>query len=316
MTALRSGAPALRDLRSGGTWSAAQTLKNGLLYRASCFALWLADRLPETLLLRCCQALALAAYVFGTRARAVAQRNLRDVLGAPNWRQLARQCFLSAGQNLGECLLLRRRNIRVQARVTVPDSARVLLDTARASGCGAVFVSAHLGPFELLAAALAELGYEPAIVVRESYDPRLNRLVDAHRTARGIEVIHRGSPAAALRIVRALRAGRPVGLLPDLGGRVPCVEAEFLGQRVAMPVGPARIAERARAHLLVGVLRRVSHRDFVLDLSAVPAADDVGHFTQRTADLLSAAIRRQPAEWLWMAPRFPRLQKNRPERYT
>jgi KDO2-lipid IV(A) lauroyltransferase len=172
-----------------------------------------------------------------------------------------------------------------------------------------IFVSAHLGPFEGIAAAVAELGYRPAVIVRESYDPELDDLVDDHRRRRGLTVIHRGSPRAALSIIRALRAGQPVGFLPDLGGRVPSVEVCFLGEAVAFPVGPQLIAVRTGAPLLIGTLKRSSGSGprHELTLERIQPGKDVVCLTHRVASALERAILEAPEEWLWMSPPIRRL---------
>lgn len=183
------------------------------------------------------------------------------------------------------------------------DESHAALQRALAVGRGVVFVSAHLGPFELVAAMIAELGYRPAIVVRQSYDPRLDRWVDEHRIARGVEVIHRGSAGATRRILRALKSGRPVGFLPDLGGRVAKIPATFLGQEALLPVGPQRIASRFDIPVVIGTLQPgQSTRPFRLEIRALPTDLGEERLTQRVADELSDAILRAPEHWPWMAP--------------
>jgi KDO2-lipid IV(A) lauroyltransferase len=187
-----------------------------------------------------------------------------------------------------------------------------------------VFVSAHLGPFELVAAAVAELGHRPAVVVRESYDPRLDGFVDAHRLGRGVEVIHRGMAGSSGRIVRALRQGRPVGFLTDLGGRVKALPTELLGWQVDLPVGPSSIAQRAGCPLVVGTLHPLGSEPsrplgrppwFVLRLKRVEAPDE-RLLRQSVADELSRRIRDAREHWLWMAPGFPWLRDDPTNPYT
>jgi KDO2-lipid IV(A) lauroyltransferase len=210
-------------------------------------------------------------------------------------------------------LLLRRTGLEANTLVSIDADAEELLRDVLGRGAGCVFVSAHIGPFEAVAAAVAELGFHPAIVVRESYDPRLDPLVDAHRHRRGVEVIHRGHPGAAARLLRALRAGRPVGVLPDLGGRVSSAPAELCGQTVAWPVGPQRIALRAGAPVLIGTLAPEGDRGglphFRLLLTEVSAPDEA-KLTQRVTDTLSAAIYGAPEHWPWMSGRLSSVSES------
>lgn len=198
--------------------------------------------------------------------------------------------------------------MRALDTVFVSDAARSVFAETLAAGRGAVFVSAHVGPFEAIAAAVAELGLRPAIVVRESYDRALDPLVDEHRIRRGIRVIHRGSPGAGMSIMRALRAGQPVGFLPDLGARVLSVEVEFLGERLAFPIGPQVIAARAKVPLLVGTLSaRPSSPGYELSIERVQMPGDPVELTHRVARALERRIVAGPEEWLWMAAPIRRL---------
>ena len=313
----------MQDLRCGGLWTRRQRLKNDLIRWTIRAALAVADRLPAGLLLAAAKALGIAAHAACRSARRHAV--FQAALGLPDEcaSRLARESFRLAGESLGLSLLLRRRETRAQKWVEIDPCCREKLDRALALGRGVVFITAHLGPFELIAAALAELGYRPAVLARESYDPGLNQVVDAHRTARGVQVIHRGSPVAATSIVRTLRAGRPVGFLPDLGGRVRKTSVRWLGCSSELAVGPIEIALRTGAPVLVGfLLPRASARaagpasepPFLMEIVPVPELVDVGSGSQQVADILSGAIARAPARWLWMAARLQVMARGRGDR--
>jgi KDO2-lipid IV(A) lauroyltransferase len=295
------------DARTGQPWTPRQRLKNDLVFWTVRALLWCADRIPPRVLLALCRVGGRLAHALHGRLRTTARENLRRALPRKDPSRLARESFVRAGENLGLTLLLRRPSLPAQALVEVAPDATQLLQHTLDQGRGAVFVSAHLGPFEWIAATLAELGHRPAVVVRESYDARLDPLVDAHRLSRGVEVIHRGRVGAPVRILRALRSGKPVGFLPDLGGRVRSRPAKLLGQRVELPVGPERVAIRARCPVLFGTLRPRQPEGplprFQLELSRLdePTEPSLG---QTICDALTREIARCPGQWLWMAPRF------------
>jgi KDO2-lipid IV(A) lauroyltransferase len=312
------------DRRLGGSWTLGQCTKNTLIYWAVCGALRLADALPAGLLLALGRFAGQAAYMLLGRHRRTAERAIRTVLEETNPRRFTRCCFANVGENLAVTLLLRRPEVRATECVLLPPDSRSSLAGALSEGRGVVFVSAHLGPFELVAAAVAELGYRPAVVVRESYDPRLDRLVDAHRVGRGIEVIHRGISGSSGRIVRALRQGRPVGFLTDLGGRVKSSPTLLLGCKVDAPIGPSSIALRARCPLVVGTLSPLGVNSsrplgrppwFSLDITRIDAPDEPS-LRQSVADELSRRIRGAREQWLWMAPGFPWLRDDPASPYT
>ena len=234
---------------------------------------------------------------------------------------LVKTSFRRLGENLGLCLLLRRPEWQALSCVEVSERARTELSNALAAGRGVVFLTPHLGPYELVAAAVAELGHQPAIVVRESYDPRLDPLVDQHRVRRSIALIHRGKADATLRILRFLRAGRPVGFLPDLPGRVRRIKVQLLGSAVYLARGPFVIAQRSGASIVVGSLvpiaaspgsSKCSQQRYALDITDLGRYGDERVVAQRAADVLSEALARTPEQWLWTGVAFSDEPENNP----
>jgi len=270
-------------VREGGDWGRAQRCKNDAIYIAVRILLWVADHTP-------CAMLVGAGFVVGFAAWLLR--------GCPRG---SRHAFVHAGESLALCVLLRRNDVRALEWLECDRDAISELDAALEPGRGAVVVSAHLGPFELVPAAVAELGLRPAVVVRESYDPRLDALVDAHRTGRGISVIHRGRHGAGVRALRALQRGQPLGLLPDLPARIERVSVTLLGRRAELAVGPARLARLSGAPLLVATASRPpGSRKYRLRVRRISPldTDDDARLTQRIADELSQAIHEAPHQWL------------------
>jgi len=289
---------AAADVRVGGRWSPGQRLKNTCIRAAVRALLAIADALPAALLLASCRTLGLLAALLSPRLLGRAEARARTVLPEAEARRVARACFGNAGANLALALLMRRPGSRASDFVRLEPSDRQLLEAAG----GAVVVSAHLGPFELIAPAVRELGLPAVVVVRESYDPELDPHVDAHRRRHGVAVIHRGDPGAATRMLRGLRSGGLLGLLADLPARVERAEVSLLGQRAELPIGPARVARAARVPLLAACLVPEERRRFRLKVVRIrlEGACDV-ELTQRVADALGAAITAAPEHWLWMA---------------
>lgn len=306
----RSRAPRC-DVREGGRWGFGQRLKNGVILRLVRSALWAADRTPARALLALGRWLGWSLYWLAPGLRSRARVRVSGCFGPARASALVRTSFVRMGENLCLSLLLRRPNTRARDFVSLDATAQNTLYETVAAGRGVVFVSAHLGPFELLAARIAELGVRPAVVVRESYDPRLDACVDAHRTSRGLDVIHRGKPGAAARMLRALRQGKPVGFLIDIESRVPSVPQDFLGRSSMIPLGPQRLCQLTGADLVVGTLQRrlgpgLGQRSsntfphFDLTVTAVPSgAED--ELTYRVVRLIERAILTNPEDWPWLA---------------
>jgi KDO2-lipid IV(A) lauroyltransferase len=290
-------------------WSARQRAKNALVFAAATLATTVLAPLPRAWLRSMGRAVGVLAHAVFGRARRTARENVSRAfpdMPVAERAALVRRVFRALGARLGETLALLRGG---PPTLRLDDaSARALRE---AGSRGVVFASAHLGPWEEVAAALVSAGVPLTTVARESYDPRLTRLYTKLRGAHGVRAIHRGEPGAAMRMVRTLREGRVLGVPMDLRSRVPSIEVPFLGHPARTPVGPARIALRTGAAVVVGTAaRRDEGGTLCVTATAIPTADlapdDAGEraLTERINDELSRRIRALPEEWVWMHERW------------
>jgi KDO2-lipid IV(A) lauroyltransferase len=308
--------PDSTDVRLGGRWTGRQRRKNDALWALASLALAVAGRLPLRALRALGRALGGAAYRLAGSARATAAANVVRVypaLAASARRDLVRASFVTLGDALGETVALLREGGDRPPPLPVSDEARAVLAAAREAGRGVVFASAHLGPWERVAASLVQAGIPLTTIARESYDPRFSRLYERLRAACGVRVIWRGSPGTASRIVRTLRAGGVLGVPMDLRSRVPCCTSPFLGHDAPTPIGPARIALRTGAAVVVGTVAWAAARQDPLTITAtrIETADlDRGEasarvLTSRINAELSRRILALPHAWVWMHDRWP-----------
>jgi KDO2-lipid IV(A) lauroyltransferase len=237
-------------------WSPGQKRKNDALFIAASAGIRLGLSLPRSWLGPAGDLLGLAAYALLGRARRAATANLALVhpeLDGEAHRALARGTFRSLGRNLIDTLALLDPNEDPARSLHVSASSERVLSDALARGRGVIYATCHLGPWERMAALLAQRGYPITTVARESYDPRFHALVyEPLRGRRNVQVIYRAAPSAPVAIVRALRRGRVLGLLLDMPGRIATQVVTWLGLPSRMPVGAARLALRLRSPVVVG----------------------------------------------------------------
>jgi KDO2-lipid IV(A) lauroyltransferase len=288
------------DVREGQTWTPRQRLKNDVLHLLVLASLAVVTRLPRAAVALFCRALGAVAYLALSRERGLCRARLEAGLGVPVPRARVRAAFREAGATLADTLtLLDPREPAGRTLALAPEAGAVFRE-ALAEGRGVVFVSAHLGSWERLAAVCAAEGFPVATVARESYDPRLTAVYERVRAPRGVRSIYRGRPGAATAIARELRAGRAVGFLVDLPARVPCARAPLFGASADIPVGAARIALARRAAVLVGTTApdrtiRIS-RIAAADLAPGPDGEEV--LVRRLAAELDARIAARPEAWV------------------
>jgi KDO2-lipid IV(A) lauroyltransferase len=292
---------ALQDVREGGTWTARQRLKNDIIVALVRVAVAIATWLPRPLLELLCRALARLAWVVLPRERALCRARLEAGTGAPVSSAHVRAAFRQAGAALADTVALLSPDERAGRTLSLDVDDREAFRAALAEGSGVVFVSAHLGSWERLAAVLAAEGFPVATVARESYDPRLTSLYERVRAPRGVRSIYRGRPRAAKAIARELRAGRAVGFLVDLPSRVACTRARLFGAEADVPVGAARIALASGANVVVGT---VDVRARAIRIRRIETSDlgDRSHRVARLMDRIVAELERRiaaaPECWL------------------
>ena len=283
------------DLREGGSWTPLQRAKNDAIWTLACLALAGTRLLPLAAMRLLGRTLGAAAHLLARRQRRTALENVAlafPELGAHEQRALVRRSFSTLGELLGETVAsLRPRG--GPAALAVSEDARAVLAVARAEGRGVLFPSAHLGPWERVASSLVEAGIPLVTLARESYDPRFSRL-----------------PGAAARILRTLRAGRVLGVPMDLRSRVTTCAAPFLGHPAQTAVGPARIALRTRAPVVVGTAAPGEGDGWIVTATRIPTGDlgasneDAAELTARINGELSRRIRAMPHAWVWMHDRW------------
>jgi KDO2-lipid IV(A) lauroyltransferase len=302
-----------RDVRLGGVWSKRQRAKNDALWWAACAALGVARLFPDASLRFAGRGLGAIAHAFAASARRTALANVARVY--PAWTELeraalVRRSFLALGEALGESARALAGSPRPRAALPVTPEALLTLREARARGRGVVFVSAHVGPWERVAEGLVAAGIPLVAMARESYDPRFSRLIERARAHAGVRVIWRGHPSAPFRIVRALRRGDVLGVPMDLRSRVESRPVPFLGHPAPTPIGPARIALRVGAPVVVGTAAPTLAGDVAVTATPIPTSD-LGdgeaaalELTARINAELSRRIVAFPSAWVWMHDRW------------
>jgi KDO2-lipid IV(A) lauroyltransferase len=298
------------DRRTGGAWTVAQTAKNAFIYAGIHGTLGIVGLLPGSALRALGRGVGALAHAILPKARRTARANVARALpelDAAAQDAVVRASYRSLGEWLGETVAAFHG--RGPPPLSMDETSRDVLAQAHAEGRGVVFASAHLGPWERVASSLVAAGFPLTTIARESYDPRLTRIYDRLRGRAGVRAIYRGAPGAAARIVRTLREGGVLGVPMDLRSRVPSIDVPFLGHDAPTPVGPARIALRTGAAVVVGTAAPVDDGGLGVRVVRIETRDldeKTGErdLTARINAELSGRILAFPHGWVWMHPRW------------
>ena len=302
---------------------AAKRLKRLLRYGLVRAVLALVRRLPLSLARPLGLALGALGFALaaGERRKALASLARAFPERAPAERErLARASFGHLGRAMLEAACVdaaeRRSGGLLEGLVTWAPEDRAVLDGALARGRGVVFVSGHVGNWELLARRVARAGYPSQSIAKETSDPRLTRLVEEFRARGGVRSIWRGHEGAAKQMLRALKAGEILGLLIDQDTRAQNLFVPFFGELAATPRAAADLALRTGAAVVVGFCQREGGPDagYRLRMEEVPVPAPGPDASSREAaawaltaalsERIEAAIRRAPEQWVWMHQRW------------
>ncbi len=248
------------------------------------------------------------AGLFMWRERRRAEANL--VRAFPDLSTTARQRIVRAhfrhlGRSLGEFLSLTRRD-PAQLKAMVRVEGLEHLESARAAGRGAVVLTAHLGSWEVAAAAIGLRVPNLAVVARDLYDPRLSRLSERLRAHFNVRTFDTHDTRS---MFRHLKRGGVLGVLVDQASRrVLNVPVGFFGRPVDTPVGPVNLAARAGSALLTGFIMQTGsgYRLILEELAGhangTPPARQLERYNRR----LEHWVREHPEQWVWMHNRWSR----------
>lgn len=244
---------------------------------------------------------------------------------SPTYRRRFAQNALQAGYRFGEVRAAVAHAGRMVAEtprlwfgppVPMQWAGTEVVDAAYAARRGVVFLTPHLGCFEITAQGLAEryhAEYGPITVLyRPARQPALNEVIETARRREGLETAPT-TLSGVRQMIKALRAGRAVGLLPD---QVPPDGmgqwAPFFGQSAYTMTLAARIILQTGATPLLVWGERLPHgQGYRLRFQALaePLSADLETAVEQINREMEDLIRQCPQQYLWGYGRYKQPRK-------
>jgi len=261
---------------------------------------WLGERLGET------------AYWLQPRRTRIGLLNLRAAFDG-RWqpaeaRRIIRACYRQLGAGILELLRLPVMDrAYVDRYITV--SGRASFDAALAAGRPVMLLTGHYGNWEL-SSIVAALSGAPVVALARAQNkfPRLYRLLVSYRESKGCTIVHKGG--AMRRLIAALEAGQPVGIVGDQATRQG-VLVELFGRPALFATGPFDLAYAKGAVVLPVFIRRIrgAHHHIMVDPAiAVDRSLSQEHAIRQSITRFAAAlthhVTEDPSQWLWMHKRW------------
>ena len=299
-------------------------MKEWLAYAVAWSVLKAVGLLPRSLARAAGAIVARVLLAVTPRLRKTAEFNLR--LAFPDWTDAKRRGTIRAmtrslGWMAAEFARMPRYTRKNIEDVIVLDGNENFLEGQR-RGKGVLFLTAHIGAWELSSYAHALYGYPLHYMARPLDNARLDALVNLYRGLSGNEPIFKNESARAM--LKVLKDTGTVGILadqntmPQEGNFV-----DFFGTPACTTAGIARVALHTDAAVVPGYavwddsLKKYRLRfEPPLELIRTDNTErDIFVNTQRFAKVTEDIIRKYPEQWAWIHARWKTRPAGEPPLY-
>src|SRR5262245_4562014 len=299
-------------------------MKEWLAYAVAWSVLKVVGWLPRSLARTAGAAVASLLLALSPKLRKIAEFNLR--LAFRDWSDAKRQDTIRAmtrslGWMAAEFARMPQYSRKNIEEVIVLDGHENFLEGHRRSK-GVLFLTAHIGAWELSSYAHALYGYPLHYMARPLDNVRLDKLVNRYRGLSGNAQIFKNESARAM--LKILRDAGTIGILADQN-TMPQegVFVDFFGTRACTTAGIARVALHTGAAVVPGyavwdaALKKYRLR-FEPPLELVRTGDterDIAENTQLFAKVTEDIVRKYPEQWVWIHARWKTRPHGEPPLY-
>ena len=258
------------------------------------------------------------------KLRKTAEFNLR--LAFPDWtdaqrKDVTRKMVRNLGWMAAEFARLPRLTKANIEDLVILEGHENFLEGQR-RGKGVLYLTGHIGAWELSSFAHALYGYPLHYMARPLDNKRLDALVNEYRCASGNRPIFKNESARVM--LKILKDSRTVGILADQNTLPAEGEfVDFFGKLACTTTGLARVALYTGAAVVPGYaywdegIQKYRLR-FEPSVELIRTGDterDVFENTQRFAKVIEEIIRKHPDQWVWVHKRWKTRPKGEPALY-
>jgi Kdo2-lipid IVA lauroyltransferase/acyltransferase len=280
--------------------------------------------LPRGLALRLGKLLTALLFLLPLKIRRYGMKNLAIAFPEKSEAErsaILKQSYRSLGRLLGEFTQFHKLTPENISKLVRYDGLEHYLAAVEA-GRGVIFLTGHIGAWELSAYAHALFGHPLNVLVRPIDNELVNAAVERYRSASGNRIF--GKSAGLKSFIAALKKGETVGILADVNlQRHQGIFCDFFGLPACSTPLVAALALRTGAAVVPGYLVwNEAEGKHILTFEApvdppLPGTDDESAAAATAAyqNALESVIRRHPDQWLWIHRRWKTRPEGEPDLY-
>lgn len=186
------------------------------------------------------------------------------------------------------------------------------MQAALQAGRGIILVTAHFGNWDLAGAILAR--HHPVSAIAETFsDAQLNQLLQDQRKEKGISIIPMENSLRP--IFRILQQNQFVAIVADRPvAKNQGIEVTFFGRKTYVPGGPAALAFKSGAAIVLGFVWYGQNNEFYTKAFTpifpkqgknIDRDTEISRLTQSIYDRLEVLIREWPSQWYMFRQFWP-----------
>lgn len=256
-------------------------------------------------------------YFFDRKHRKIAYENLRPSFPEKtesDLKNIIKKLYDNMGRGFTEFLYLPKLPLE-KLKTLIKVKGEEHLKTAINKGKGVIVIVSHFGNWELMGARYTEYGASTVIAFPQS-NALADKVITKYRTKAGMRIIFTGN--AVKEIFRALRNKGMVGFLADQDAHAEGVFIDFFGRPASTNRGPAVMALKTKAAIIMSFIVREKDNTFTLHIEPELQLVDTGAFeadvrknTENWSAVLERYVREYPEQWFWVHRRWKTRQVKR-----
>jgi len=290
------------------------------LFLYKIFAL-LSKLLPRGFMDRLLMSISKFAYRFDRKHNHIINANLKLAFGDKLSQEKRDKIGVSVFYNLLQNIvgfMRRDSSSREEILKDIEFKNSYILEDALKSKRAIVLMTAHYSNWELLPVAVAlEFNIDLVAVGRRLDSAVMDRILKRNREKYGVEMIYR--KGAIKNLLKALRAGRVVGLLLDqhLGEKQGGIGVSFFGHKALHSPSASILARNLDAIIIPVFIHTTDYRKYEISfykpIEPIKSKDkrlDILNMTQAQASITQSVIEKDPSQWFWVHKRWKGFYPN------